>query len=223
MPPCGGVVPALLRSHSARRSGGSSWVAKSLLSALRLSSCEVRVCSRYAASVSLSRSLKLVALHSCTSHSSTCSSPKRSRTSNHREACWATYGHPKWTFSGNQALISLIRVSARLLIRRKLPPKRCGVAWSSQNCNRTAIHDHRAGDQTRMSLYWAPRGANGSSPRTGIVLCANSNVRSHLGMEGTGKGSSSCQCCMPHSMMARISAANLRAWSPKAERLRSAS
>ena len=70
----------------------------------------------------------------------------------------------------------------------------------------------------RMSSKWPPVGMSGSSPLSGVVVCVNSGVRSHLGITGTGKVSCSFQCWVPHSMVASTSAANFWAWLPNAER-----
>ena len=59
---------------------------------------------------------------------------------------------------------------------------------------------------------------SGSSPLSGVVVCMNSGVWSHVGITGTGKVSWSFQCWVPHSMVASTSAANFWAWSPNADR-----
>ena len=61
-------------------------------------------------------------------------------------------------------------------------------------------------------------GMSSSSPLSGVVVCVNAGVWSHLGITGTGKGSWSFQCWVPHSMIASTSAANFWAWSPNANR-----
>ena len=69
-----------------------------------------------------------------------------------------------------------------------------------------------------MSLKWLPVGMSGSSPLSGVVVCVNSGIQSHLGITGTGKVSWSFQCWVPHSMVVSTSAANFWAWSPNAYR-----
>ena len=81
-----------------------------------------------------------------------------------------------------------------------------------------AIQDHIAGQRTRMSSKWPPVGMSGSSPLSGVMVCVNSGVRSHLGITGTGKVSWSFQCWVPQSMVASTSARNFWAWSPNADR-----
>ena len=90
--------------------------------------------------------------------------------------------------------------------------------WSCQYWRRMVIQDHIAGQRTWMSSKWPPVGMSGSSPLSGVVVCVNSGVRSHLGITGTGKVSWSFQCWVPHSMVASTSAANFWAWSPNADR-----
>ena len=80
------------------------------------------------------------------------------------------------------------------------------------------IQDHIAGQRTRMSSKWPPMGMSGSSPLSGVVVCVNTGVWSHLGITGTGKASWSFQCWVPHSMVASTSAANFWAWSLNADR-----
>ena len=62
------------------------------------------------------------------------------------------------------------------------------------------------------------RGREWQLPLSGIIVCINSGMHSHLGMGGTGNGSCNFQCCVPHSMVAKISAAYHRALVPKANR-----
>ena len=83
---------------------------------------------------------------------------------------------------------------------------------------RMAIQDHIAGQRMQMSSKWLPVGMSGSSPLSGVVVCVNSGVWSHLGITGTGKVSWSFQCWVPHSMVASTSAANFWAWSPNTDR-----
>ena len=81
-----------------------------------------------------------------------------------------------------------------------------------------AIQDHIVRQCMRMSLKWPPMGMSGSSPLSGVVVCVNSGVWSHLGITGTGKVSWSFQCWVPHSTVASTSTANFWAWSPNADR-----
>ena len=90
--------------------------------------------------------------------------------------------------------------------------------WSCQYWRRMVIQDHIARQHTQMSSKWPPVGMSGSSPLSGVVVCVNSGVRSHLGITGTRKVSWSFQCWVPHSMVASTSAANFLAWSPNADR-----
>ena len=106
-----------------------------------------------------------------------------------------------------------MRVPANSLACRKHPPYKCLVIWSCQYCRRMAIHAHNAGLCMQMSSRWAPGGISGSSPLKGIVVWINSGVRSHLGTGGTGKGSWSFQCWVPHSMVASTSTAYFKAFS----------
>ena len=69
-----------------------------------------------------------------------------------------------------------------------------------------------------MSSKWPPVGMSGSSPLSGVVVCVNSGVLSHLGITGTWKVSWNFQCWVPHSMVARTSTANFWAWLPNADR-----
>ena len=81
-----------------------------------------------------------------------------------------------------------------------------------------AIQDHIARQCTWMSSKWPPMGMSDSSPLSGVMVCVNSGIRSHLGITGTGKDSWSFQCWVPHSTVASTSAANFWAWSPNANR-----
>ena len=67
----------------------------------------------------------------------------------------------------------------------------------------------------RCPRKWLPVGMSGSSPLSGVVVCVNSGVWSHLGITGTGKVSWSFQCWVPHSIIASTSTANFCAWSPE--------
>ena len=69
-----------------------------------------------------------------------------------------------------------------------------------------------------MSSMWPPVGMSGNSPLSGVIVCVNSGIRSHLGITGTGKVSWSFQCWVPHSMIASTSTANFCAWSPNADK-----
>ena len=69
-----------------------------------------------------------------------------------------------------------------------------------------------------MSSKWPPVGMSCSSPLSGVMVCVNSGVRSHLGITGTGKVSLSFQCWVPHSMVVSTFAANFWAWSLNADR-----
>ena len=90
--------------------------------------------------------------------------------------------------------------------------------WSCQYWRRTAIQDHIAGQCMWMSSMWPPIGMSSNSPLSGVVVCVNSGVRSHLGITGAGKVSWSFQCWVPHSMIASTSTANFCAWSPNADK-----
>ena len=81
-----------------------------------------------------------------------------------------------------------------------------------------AIQDHITGQRMQMSSKWPPMGMSGSSPQSGVMVCVNSGIRSHLGITGTGKVSWSFQCWVPRSMVASTSTANFWAWSPNADR-----
>ena len=81
-----------------------------------------------------------------------------------------------------------------------------------------AIQDHIAGQRMRMSSKWPSMAMSGSSPLSGVMVCVNSGIWSHLGITGTGKVSWSFQYWVPHSMIASTSAENFWAWSPNADR-----
>ena len=212
-----GVALACLSMWAACHSGGSSFAADSLLLAIALSSCLLR----------MQASGRLWCLPwGHWGHLSGTSGPPIPLRFLHKlvpqvEPQCGVHSHvtlSKSWLCGNHRLLSWIRVAARSLVWQKRPPYRWWVVWSGQYWRSMAIQAHTAGQHTRMSSKWVPMGISGNSPLIGIIVCTNSGVRSHLDTRGTGKGSWSFQCWMSHLMMASILPKNFWALSPNADR-----